>query len=131
MKFPTLIHANLLLVLLLALPGTSARAEDGMFASAWGRLAQASPEERRAMRERWEQASPEERLRMRREFQERMRPPRQGSQAEEISFGRGFERRRHEGGGIEVPPAGFTNPGDFIEQRPDRGRHRPRMTNQE
>lgn len=131
MKFPTLNQAYLLLALLLALPGAPARAEDGVFAPILGRIAQASPDERRAMRERWEQASPEERLRMRREFQERMRPPRQGDHAEEISFGRGFERRRHEVDGAEVPPAGFTNPGDFIERRPDRGRNRPRMTNQE
>ncbi len=131
MKFPAPIHVNLLLVLLLVQPGAPALAEDGMFAPIPGRIAQASPEERRAIRERWEQAGPEERLRMRREFQERMRPPRQGDHAEEISFGRGFERRRHEGDGVEMPPAGFTNPGDFMDRRPDRGRNRPRMTNQE
>ena len=65
---------SLLFPLLLALVGAPALADDGvfaMFAPAIGKLVQFSPEERRAMRDRWEQASPEERLQIRREFQDR------------------------------------------------------------
>jgi hypothetical protein len=80
MKFCNRPNTNLLMTLLLALAGAPALADDayhGPFAPALGKIAQFSPEERRAMRERWEQAGPEERLRMRREFQERQERMRQ------------------------------------------------------
>jgi hypothetical protein len=70
---------KLLMALLLALAATPASASEHVsiqFGVALGKIAQFSPEERRALRERWEQAGPEERLRLRREFldrQERMR----------------------------------------------------------
>ncbi len=69
-----------LLALLLALTTAPALADEsayGMFAPALAKIAQLSPEERRALRERWEQAGPEERLRLRREFQERQERLRQ------------------------------------------------------
>lgn len=70
-----------LLLALLAAPALADEGNHGVFGVVIGpaiaQVAQFSPEERRAMRERWEQASPEERLQMRREFKERMRqmPP--------------------------------------------------------
>jgi hypothetical protein len=72
---------KLLLALLLALataPVLASEHASVQFGAALGKIAQFSPEERRALRERWEQAGPEERLRLRREFldrQERMRQP--------------------------------------------------------
>jgi hypothetical protein len=100
------------------------------------------------MRERWEQASPEERLQMRREYKDRTRQPapesrrdaadqwnnppvperdRQRGQryrngnAEEASFGFGFERRRHEDDRVEPPPASnMPYPGNFFDRRNSR-----------
>lgn len=120
------------LLALATLPVLADQTDGAMLGQPFAKLAQLSPEERRALRERWEQASPEERMRMRRFFQERMRqmplpplPPeareamrlpfgggrhegeradkRRGEQSAEGSFGFGFERRRFEDGQPERP----------------------------
>ena len=107
-----------LLLTLATLPALADQADSALFNQAFGRLAQASSEERRALRERWEQASPEERIRMRQFIQDRvrqlpapareaMRMPFAGGSREDSysqdaapppdsSFGFGFERRRSE-----------------------------------
>jgi hypothetical protein len=80
MKARTLFKPKLLMAMLLALAAAPAMADPaayGPFGPAPGKIAQFSPEERRAMRERWEQAGPEERLQIRREFQERQERMRQ------------------------------------------------------
>lgn len=63
----------LLLSLLLALVPAAVRAEVETFlpVKPGQMMAQFSPEQRRALRERWEQASPEERARIREEFHQR------------------------------------------------------------
>ncbi len=175
MKFPTPMKPILLIPLLLALAGTPATADEGVFSvfgPAIGKVAQFSPEERRAMRERWEQASPEERLQIRREFQDRVRQVPQdfrrdaaeqwrnlspsererqriqrqnnrqrGENADEGSFGTGFERRRSDEGRFEsfvpatVPNLPIPNPGDFFDRRHNRDGNRdgnrPRNNSQE
>ncbi len=114
-----------LLLTLATLPALADQADSSLFSQAFGKLAQASSEERRALRERWEQASPEERIRMRQFIQDRVRQlpsparealrmpfaggSRQDSAREredsysqdaappsDSSFGFGFERRRSE-----------------------------------
>jgi hypothetical protein len=103
MKTRNTMKAKLLLPLLLALLAAPAQANDGvfaMFAPAIGKLAQFSPEERRAMRERWEQAGPEERLQIRREFQDRLRQSPADSRREAVEPGRNppsSERDRQRG----------------------------------
>lgn len=99
MKPRNLLKPKLLMPLLLALAAAPAVADEtayGPFGPALGKIAQFSPEERRAMRERWEQAGPEERLRMRREFQERQERLRQMPQEGRREM---MERRRNQ------PPA--------------------------
>ncbi len=69
---------NLLIALLLMLPTLPALAEQAdstIFSQTrfTFKIVQVSPEERRALRERWEEASPEERVRMRQFFQDRLR----------------------------------------------------------
>lgn len=130
MKFHTTPRVKWLFVLLPALLAGPAAADDhfAVFSPALGMVAQLSPEERRAMRERWEQAGPEERLRMRRDYQERQRDRREANHqrnenADQGGFGVGFEYRRRESGAGDaqaVPPGDFPNPGDFY----DRGRNR-------
>lgn len=75
---------TILMSLLLSLNALPALAADqglgeGIFGQALPMVAQLSPEERRALRDRWEQAAPDERAVMRREFKERLRqvPPEQ------------------------------------------------------
>lgn len=118
-----------LLLTLATLPALADQADSGMFGQPFLKLAQLSPDERRALRERWEQASPEERMRLRQFFQERMRQlPAEAQDAIRIplpgapfgerrrerekhranspadgSFGFGFERRRFEEGQPERP----------------------------
>jgi hypothetical protein len=99
MKTRNPMKAKLLIPLLLALIGAPAHADDGVFtmlAPVIGKLAQISPEERRAMRDRWEQAGPEERLQMRREFQDRQERLRQ--------FPSEFRREAAEFGRTPPPP---------------------------
>ncbi len=128
-----------LLLALATVPATHAaladQADSGMFGQPLAKLAQLSPDERRAMRERWEQASPEERIRMREFFQNRMRQlpgpaqealrlpfpgmpmrdvprereeQRRAGPSPDSSFGFGFERRRSEDGQSDrsMPPGG-------------------------
>lgn len=61
-----------LLLTLATVPALADQADSGMFAPAFGKFAQASQNERRMLRERWEQSSPEERIRMRRSLEDRM-----------------------------------------------------------
>lgn len=104
-----------LLLTLATVPALADQADSLMFNQPLIKLAQIGPDERRALRERWEAASPEERIRMRQFFQERMRQlpapaqdalriPFPGAQPREENqrayppadggFGFGFERRR-------------------------------------
>ncbi len=143
MKFPKPPRAKWLLPLLLALAGGPALANESyaVFGPAVVMVAQFSPEERRAMRERWEQAGPEERLRMRRDYQERQERvrdkreanPRRNDSADQsgygMGFGVGFERRRDERGNTEsqaipMPPGNFSDPGEFFDPRQNRGGRR-------
>lgn len=144
MKFPSPMKPKSLLPLLLALICGQALADEGyaVFGPGIVMVAQFSPEERRAMRERWEQASPEERLRMRRDFQERMRDKRESNRQRRenvdqggygMGFGIGFEHRREERGddrgntepqAIPMPPGNFPDPGEFFDPRQNRGGRR-------
>ncbi len=119
-----------LLLALATVPALAAQADSTMFGQPFVKLAQLGPDERRALRERWEQASPEERMRMRQFFQDRMRqlPPeaqeairipfpgagqreygrertdkRRGKQSSEGGFGFGFEKRHFEDGQTDHP----------------------------
>ena len=156
---PSTFKANkALLVALLSLAATQALAGpfDPVFLGpAQAMVAQMSPEERRALRDRWEQASPEERLKMRREFRERLsrnrsqsgdgrddfaRDMAQGGREsgdrdrsryqrddDDGRFGTGFERRRGDGGRYENPAAGnVPAPEDFFDRRHGGGRDRNR-----
>ncbi len=146
MKPGPLNSRNLLLALLLGLAALPAQARDDDYRSQGpmqAMLAQLTPEERQALRERWEQASPEERLKLRREFRERMLRQRDGlgdrwsqedrrgppvrddrertgrdDRDDQGSFGTGFERRRHENGRFEnLPPRDVPYPGEFFDRR--------------
>lgn len=105
--------AKVLMTLLLSALSQPLLAGDSVFIGVTLQVAQLSPEERRALRERWEMASPEERMDMRRRFQERMQPAlpeerparRRDNEARRESwaphppadfggFGTGFERRQ-------------------------------------
>jgi len=114
-----------LLLMLATLPALADQTDSVMFSQPLIKLAQLSPDERRALRERWEQASPEERIRLRQFFQDRMRqlpspaqdalripfpaPQREDTRRQsasppaDSSFGFGFERRRSEDGQPERP----------------------------
>jgi hypothetical protein len=103
-----------LLLTLATLPALAGQADSVMFGQPSIKLAQLSPDEWRALRERWELASPEERIRLRQFFQDRMRqlpapaqdalripfpaPQREDTRRtnppSDSSFGFGFERRR-------------------------------------
>lgn len=97
--------ANVLMILLLsataAVPSLADDALSSMFVGSTLQVAQMSPEQRRAMRERWEQASPEERMNIRRQFEERM-PRRLPNPGDFVNpgngfgggYGTGFEQRR-------------------------------------
>jgi hypothetical protein len=62
-----------LLLMLATLPALAGQADNPIFGQPVLKLVQLSPDERRALRDRWEQASPEERVRMRQFFQDRLR----------------------------------------------------------
>lgn len=142
MKFPNPMKPKLLLPLLLALIGGPALANDSyaVFGPSAGMVAQFSPEERRAMRERWEQAGPEERLRMRRDYQERLRDKREANRQRNenaggygMGFGMGFEHRRDERGdergntesqATPMQPGNFPDPGEFFDRGQNRGGRR-------
>ena len=134
--FKTLSALLLALVTVIATRAALAdQADSGMFGQPLVKLAQLSPDERRALRERWEAASPEERIRMRQFFQDRMRQlpapaqealrlpfpgmplrdaprdreeHRRAGPPPDSSFGFGFERRRTEDGQPDrpLPPGG-------------------------
>ncbi len=137
-------HPKYVLALLASLACAPALAnpfEPGPVLPAFAKIAQFSPEERRAMRERWEQASPEERLRLRREFQERIDPSRMPPFAERDPgeregrgrrdaldeagrFGTGFERRRGERERMERPQS-LPYPDEMFDRRRMRDGERP------
>jgi hypothetical protein len=109
-KISTILSA--LLLMLATVPALADQADSVLFGQPFSKHAQLSPDERRALRERWEQASPEERIRMRQFFQDRMRqlpspplPPEArdamrmpfpGAAQRDSGFGFGFEKRRAE-----------------------------------
>lgn len=103
----------LLLSLLLVLIPAAARAEVETFLPAKSGLilAQLSPEQRRALRERWEQAGPEERARIREEFHQRRQldPERMERRREALENQRG-ERSHPNGTGFN---GGFV--GGFVD----------------
>jgi hypothetical protein len=122
-----------LFLVMAAAPAQAGDSAHVQFGSALAKIAQFSPEERRALRERWEQAGPEERLRLRREFQDRQErlrqmPPDSRRQRSGYndggSFGTGFERRHFEDERF-APPAPMPNPGDFFGRRHNRDEDRP------
>lgn len=94
--------AKVLMTLLLSALAQPLLAMDtpGVFIGVTIQVAQLTPEERRALRERWEMAGPEERMEMRRRFQERLQQPgpRQRPPVDFGGFGTGFERR------LPIPP---------------------------
>lgn len=133
MTHKTFTTLSALLLALVTLPSLADQADSGMFGQPLVKLAQLSPDERRALRERWEAASPEERIRMRQFFQDRMRqlpapaqdamrlpfpgmPLRDNAREREdhrragpppdSSFGFGFERRRSEDSQPDRPMPG-------------------------
>lgn len=132
-----IMKSALLLSLLLALVPAAVRAEAETFlpVKPGQMMAQFSPEQRRALRERWEQASPEERARIREEFHqlrmadpermERRREALERQRGERLNndggsfvggFGAGFERRRiddapAEGERADLPPKPGMRPG--------------------
>ncbi len=107
-----------LLLTLATLPALAGQADSTMFNPPSIKLAQLSPDERRALRERWEQATPEERIQLRKLFLERVRrmpsfplPP-EAHEAMQLPFpGRApHEREQREdvrGGKAEAPDASF------------------------
>lgn len=118
----------LTLLMAAALPAYAADFGIGIFAESIEQVAQLSPEERRAMRQRWQEASPEERAQLRREFQERReerqrehmdRWQEQNGRDRDGDFGTGFERRRYEYEQGGMPPPGSPQPGRHF---PNRGR---------
>jgi len=134
-------HPEYFLALLAGLacaPAAAFAFEAGPVPPAYAKIAQFSPEERRAMRERWEQASPEERLRLRREFQERAEhlrpmPPlereregrgRRDGLEEAGRFGTGFERRRGERERLDRPEP-LPYPDEMFDRRRMRDGERP------
>ncbi len=126
--------AHVLMTLLLsaiAVPVTASEAVERQSIFPAFKVAQLSPEERRALRERWEHASPEDRLELRRQYQDREprrqqqrdgwtiripAPPNPAEFAREMTpfsgnfggnFGSGYEQRRPETADQdEYPPAG-------------------------
>lgn len=116
---------RILIAMLLALATLPAAADESgtVFAPALGKLAQLTPDERRALRERWENASPEERVRMRRAIQERMRQmpvpmmdPRQVDAWRDNGFGRGYEHRQGDDAEALPPQPGWP----VFDRRPPR-----------
>lgn len=121
-----------LLTLLLAAAALPALAEEysvTVFAEPFARVAQLTPEERRALRQRWQEASPEERQQLRREFQDRQqerserrrermeRWQEQPGNGRDGNFGTGFERRRYENEQGSAPPPQDEHPGRFFPNR--------------
>lgn len=119
----------LTLLMAAALPAFAADYGTGMFAESIERVAQLSPEERRALRQRWQEASPEERAQLRREFQDRQqerserrrermeRWQEQSGNGRDGNFGTGFERRRYENEQGSAPPPQDEHPGRFFPNR--------------
>jgi hypothetical protein len=111
-----------LLLMLATLPALAEQADSLMFSPVSFKLAQLSPNELRALRERWEAASPEDRIRLRQYYQDRLRQlpkpaqdalslpfpgmplhdsgresdPNRRKPAADGGFGFGFERRQQE-----------------------------------